>query len=109
MMQPATFVTVWNNGLTKIKTSCDYDSEVGDGLVCNIEVSDTEVQGTLDETYIELADGRIISDFTDDNGLTYEDGQIVDDGIVYLDEEDVGLQKDRKNGLYGPEYKGEKF
>lgn len=78
----ATFVSVWN-GDTRICTACEYNPETG--LVTNVETSDTEIDGELDEQVIELNDDTVIRNFHTEDGMVVEDGQVVDDGIEYLD------------------------
>ena len=80
----ATYVSVWNKGSTIVRTECEIDPT--NNLVTNVETSDTEVEGTLDEEYIEMPYGAQIRNFVTEDGQTYEDGQLVDDGIEYLDE-----------------------
>jgi hypothetical protein len=81
----AIYVTVWNHGSTVIRTACTISQPVN--LVENVVQSDVEIEGTLDEQYIELPDGTQVRNFVTDDGNTYEDGQLIDDGIEYADEE----------------------
>ena len=78
----ATYVSVWN-GVTQIRTICDFDPETK--MVSNVEISGTDIEGTLDEQYIELPDGQEIRNFTNDEGQVFEDGEMVEDNIEELD------------------------
>ena len=78
----ATYVSVWNRG-TQVRTDCEFDPTTN--MVTNIQQSPNEIEGTLDEEYIELPDGKEIRNFVDQFGRTFVEGQIEDDGIEFLD------------------------
>lgn len=69
----ATYVSVWDGG-TEIRTSCVFNTETKE--VEEVDSTDEGIEDLdiCDEEYVELPNGDIVKDFTND-GSTYVNGQ----------------------------------
>ena len=62
----ATYVSVWEDGV-EVRTECEYDPDTK--IVTDIEPSDVEVAGNLEDEFVELPNG---DEFREDDGVTFE-------------------------------------
>lgn len=86
MIVEAIYVSVWDG--SQIRTSCKFNTETRE--VTDVETLDTEGMdlNSCEEEFVELSNGEIIKNFTDEDGNVFENGERVEESAVTLSQDD---------------------